>query len=153
MTTATAPSHTPLRAAGHSHHPNYVAIFIWLVILTVIEVSIPELVHINGKGHDRLTPSVLAPDAFQGEGVDQSVKTAAASMAPSERFQTSGWAMRIGVLAVLAIIKAALVGAFFMHLRFDGWKLNVILAMPTALIVFIIIMLAPDVAVDWPQLY
>lgn len=153
MSTAAATSHAAAPAAGHSHHPNYIAIFIWLVILTVIEVSIPELVHINGKGHDRLTPSVLAPTAFQEDGVDEAVKQAAASMAPSERFQAAGWAMRIGVLSILAIIKTALVGAFFMHLRFDGWKLNFILAMPTALFVFIIIMLAPDIAVDWPQLY
>lgn len=152
MTTATAAS-IPSHAAGHSHHPNYVAIFIWLVILTFIEVSIPELVHIKGVGHDRLTPSVLAPDAYQEEGVDEAVKDAAAAMAPSERFQTAGWAMRIGVLAVLALIKAALVGAFFMHLRFDGWKLNAILAVPTALFVFIIIMLTPDVAWQWPKLY
>ncbi len=153
MTTAVASSHRAEHAQGHSHHPNYIAIFIWLVILTVIEVSIPELVHINGRGHDPFTPSVLAPDAFQGDGVNESVKAAAASMAPSERFQAAGWATRIGVLSILALIKAALVGAFFMHLRFDGWKLNLILAMPTALFVFIIIMLAPDVAVDWPQLY
>lgn len=153
MTTAVASSHAAEAAHGHSHHPNYIAIFIWLVILTVIEVSIPELVHITGIGHDALTPSVLAPDAFQEPGVDEAVRQAAASMAPSERFQATGWAMRIAVLAVLALIKAALVGAFFMHLRFDGWRLNVILAMPTALFVFIIIMLAPDVAVNWPQLY
>lgn len=152
MTTATAAAISD-HGAGHSHHPNYVAIFIWLIILTAIEVCIPELVHIQGVGHNPHTPSVLAPDAYQGEEVDPAVRDAAAAMAPSERFQTSGWAMRIGVLAVLAVIKAALVGAFFMHLRFDGWKLNAILAVPTALFVFIIVMLSPDIALQWPQLY
>ncbi|GEM_PF-3770655 len=152
MTTATAAS-IPTHASGHSHHPNYIAIFIWLVILTFIEVSIPELVHIKGVGHDPMTPSVLAPDAYQGADVDKNVQQAALAMAPTERFQASGWAMRIGVLAVLALIKAAMVGAYFMHLRFDGWKLNMILAAPTALFVFIIIMLTPDIAWQWPQLY
>lgn len=151
MTTATASlsGHT----VGHSHHPNYIAIFIWLVILTAIEVSIPELVHITGIGHDPFTPSVLAPTAYQEPGVPQAVQEAAAAMAPSERFKASGWAMRIVVLAVLALIKAALVGAFFMHLRFDGWRLNLILAAPTAMFVFIIVILTPDIAWQWPQLY
>lgn len=140
-------------AAGHSHHPNYVAIWVWLIILTAIEVSIPEFLHIPGRGVDPNVPVVLPADAYQGEEVPADIREAAASMAPSERFAIAGWTVRIVSLTVLAIIKMALVGVFFMHLKFDGWKLNAILAAPTALFIFIIIMLTPDVAWQWPQLY
>jgi len=140
-------------AASHSHHPNYVAVWVWLIILTAIEVSIPEFIHIPGKGIDPMVPVVLAVDTYDDASVAPEVKEAARDMAPSERFRPNGWAVRIIALAVLAIIKMALVGVFFMHLKFDGWQLNTILAAPTALFIFIIIILTPDVAWHWPHVY
>ena len=158
MTTTTA--HPPV--APHAHHPNYMAVFIWLVVLTAIEVGIPEFIHIPGAGHDPMLPTVVAPVAAQehGEatepvqaGSEAALAKAAIDLSPNQSHQLQGHRIRVLVLSILAIIKAALVGMFFMHLKLDGWRLNVILAMPTALFIFIIIMLYPDISVHWPQLY
>jgi len=138
--------------AGHAPHPNYIAVFIWLIILTALEVSIPEFVHIRTTGPDPRIPTVSEVTRAEMNSDDPRI-AAAASMAPSERFAAAGWSTKIAVLMVLAVIKAGLVGAFFMHLRFEGWKLNAILAAPTVLFVIIIFLSYWDVGLGWPRLY
>lgn len=145
-------------AAGHrsannakSHHPNYMAVFVWLILLTALEVSIPEFVHIKTVGADPTIPTVSSVTQSDGEAADaDEVTRIKASMAPNERFHAMGWGMKIGILAFLAIVKAVLVAMFFMHLKFDGWKINVILAVPTILFLVIILLLFPDIGIQWP---
>lgn len=139
---------------GHSHHPNYVLIFVWLVILTAIEVSIPEVIKIPSRGADPQIPTVSQVTRADGEDPNADERTkVAASMAPTDRFHKGGNATKIFALSFLAVVKAGLVGAFFMHLKFDGWKLCVIMATPTVLFGVIMVLTAPDIAIDWPALY
>lgn len=140
---------------GHAPHPNYFAIFIWLVILTAIEVTIPEVVQIKSAGLNTDLPTVVSVEALpavDGYSAEQ-VENAWKNLKPAERSAAMGWGAKIAVLAALAIIKAGLVGAFFMHLKFDGWKLNLIMAVPTVLFLIIILLLFPDIGIDWPSLY
>ncbi len=151
MATAAIASHHGSAHDGGKHHPNYVAIFIWLVILTFIEVSIPEVIHIKTKGPNSALPTVIT--ASDTASYSPELKGAADLIAPHETFEAVPWSVKIGVLAILAVIKAALVGAFFMHMKFDGWKLNFIMAVPTILFLVIIVLLFPDVGIHWPQAY
>ena len=85
------------------HEPNYIAIWIWLAVLTIAEVGIavidiPRIVTVVG-------------------------------------------------LVGMALAKAALVGAYFMHLRFETKTLAAIAITPLFLCVFLLLMLRPDAIV------
>jgi cytochrome c oxidase subunit IV len=97
-----APQHDPHGApAAHvSHKRTYIHIFIWLTVLTAIEVGIV--------------------------------------FAPLNRF------VMISILCALAIVKAALVAMFFMHLRFEKKTLALIVSTPIVLAGILIIGLMPD---------
>ena len=88
-----------MATAAHKH-PNYMAIFWWLAILTVIELAVVFLP--LGK----LTIGVL--------------------------------------LCALALAKAALVAAYFMHLRFETKTLTWIAFTPLAIAILLIFVLMPD---------
>ena len=57
------------------------------------------------------------------------------------------WARLIVVILLvgLAFSKAALVGLYFMHLRFERVTLSLIALTPLILCVFLILMLSPDI--------
>jgi cytochrome c oxidase subunit IV len=86
-------------AAAHKH-PNYMAIFWWLAILTVIELAV-----------------VFAPLTKMTIGV---------------------------LLCALALAKAALVAAYFMHLKFETKTLTWIAFTPLAIAILLIFILMPD---------
>jgi cytochrome c oxidase subunit 4 len=77
---------------------NYIAIFIWLAVLTVLEVG----------------AYFLPP--------------------PSKYF----------ILVPLALAKAALVGLYFMHLRFETRTLGYIAVTPLLIAVLLLVLLIPD---------
>ena len=54
----------------------------------------------------------------------------------------------IVLLVGMALVKAGLVGAYFMHLRFEKPLFVLIVTAPLILAVFIVCMLLPDVAYD-----
>ncbi len=81
-------------------HPNYMAIFWWLAILTVIELAV-----------------VFAPMAKFTIGV---------------------------LLCALALGKAALVAAYFMHLKFEAKTLTWIAFTPLAIATLLVFILLPD---------
>ena len=88
-----------MATAAHKH-PNYMAIFWWLAILTVVELAV-----------------VFAPFTK----------------------------MMIGVLlCALALAKAALVAAYFMHLKFEVKSLTWIAFTPLAIATLLIFVLMPD---------
>ena len=92
-------------ASGHgggyvSHKKTYIKIFIWLTLLTALEVG--------------LAVSSLARPVM------------------------------ITLLCALAIVKAALVAMFFMHLRFERKTLALVVAVPLLLAGILIIGLMPD---------
>jgi cytochrome c oxidase subunit IV len=89
-------------AAGHhvSHKKTYLQIFVWLTVLTAIEVALVYVVH--------------------------------------NRF------VLITLLCALAIVKAALVAMFFMHLRFERKTLALVVLTPILLAGILIIGLMPD---------
>jgi cytochrome c oxidase subunit IV len=92
-------------ASGHgggyvSHKKTYIHIFIWLTVLTAIEVGL-VFAHLN-------------------------------------RF------VLITLLCALAIVKAALVAMFFMHLRFERKTLALVVSVPLLLAAILIIGLMPD---------
>jgi cytochrome c oxidase subunit 4 len=88
-----------MATAAHKH-PNYMAIFWWLTILTVIELGV-----------------VFMPLSKITIGV---------------------------LLCALAIAKAALVAAYFMHLKFETKTLTWIAFTPLAIAVLLIFILMPD---------
>jgi cytochrome c oxidase subunit 4 len=53
-------------------------------------------------------------------------------------------AAKVVLLVVLALTKAALVGLYFMHLRFEKRTLGLIAITPLFLCVFLLFMLLPD---------
>jgi cytochrome c oxidase subunit 4 len=81
-------------------HPNYMAIFWWLAILTVVELGVVFMP--LGK----VTIAVL--------------------------------------LCALALAKAALVAAYFMHLRFETKTLTWIAVTPVVIAILLIFVLIPD---------
>lgn len=94
MSTATTPAHS--ESQPHSAHPKprtYVMIFIWLAVLTAIEVAVA---------------AVPMPEGIQ-----------------------------IGLLVGIAIIKAALVVLFYMHLRYDSFWYWIILLVPVFFVVLL----------------
>ncbi len=87
---------THSEAKPHAAHPTvktYVMVFIWLTILTAIEVAVA---------------AVAMPEIIQ-----------------------------IGILVVLAVIKAALVVLFYMHLRYDSFWYWIILLVPIFFVVLL----------------
>jgi cytochrome c oxidase subunit 4 len=93
--------HAPATPGGYvSHKRTYLQIFVWLTVLTAIEVGLA----VSG-----LQRTIL-----------------------------------ITVLCALAIIKAALVAMFFMHLRFEKKTLALIVCAPLLLAAILIIGLMPD---------
>lgn len=94
------PPHDATHEAGHDKRP-YIAIFVWLFVLTAIEVSSAYVPH---------------------------------SVFPHEYV--------IPLLLILAVAKAGLVAAYYMHLRYDPRLLTVIFVGPfflALLFAFIII--------------
>ena len=88
-----------MATAAHKH-PNYMAIFWWLAILTVVELAV-----------------VFAPFAKFTIGV---------------------------LLCSLALAKAAMVAAYFMHLKFETKTLTWIAFTPLAIAILLIFILMPD---------
>ena len=88
-----------MATAAHKH-PNYMAIFWWLAILTVVELAVVFM------PLSKLTIGVL--------------------------------------LCALALAKAALVAAYFMHLKFETKTLTWIAFTPLAIAILLIFVLMPD---------
>ncbi len=88
-----------MATAAHKH-PNYMAIFWWLAILTVVELAV-----------------VFAPLAKVTIGA---------------------------LLCALALAKAALVAAYFMHLKFETKTLTYIAFTPLVIAILLIFVLMPD---------
>lgn len=88
---------------GHGH-TNYMAIFWWLLGLTIAELAVAQ---------------VHAGPAFP-------------------------YAAKVLLLVGMALSKAALVAAYFMHLRFERTTLSLIAVTPLILCVFLLFMLFPD---------
>ena len=104
--------HEPEEPHGHSermphHKVNYLAIFILLVVLTVVTVAV-AFVHIESE----LTKVLVALS--------------------------------------IASIKAAFVALFFMHLKFEGKLIYLILLVPVFLSVVLVISLIPDIVHGLP---
>ena len=100
-------AHEPEEPHGHSepmpfHKVNYTAIFVLLVVLTVVTVAV-AFVHIERE----LTKVLVA--------------------------------------LTIASIKAAFVALFFMHLKFEGKLIYLILLLPVFLAFVLVISLIPDV--------
>jgi cytochrome c oxidase subunit IV len=87
-------------ATATHKHPNYMAIFWWLTILTVVELGV-----------------VFMPMSKMTIGV---------------------------LLCALALAKAALVAAYFMHLKFETKTLTWIAFTPLAIAILLIFVLMPD---------
>jgi cytochrome c oxidase subunit IV len=103
-------AHDTEHAGDHAHAtPNYIAVFITLFIVTVIEVLVPTLLHLS-----------------QG--------------------------MLIVVLMVMAMFKAALVGLYFMHLKYDHKLLLGIAIVPFILAPIVIGVLAFEGTTAQPPL-
>ena len=91
------------------NHPNYMAIFWVLVVLTVLEVGAAKL--------------YLFREQYEGIG-----------------------AITLILLIAMAIVKALLVAAYFMHLRFEKRTFVIIVSAPLIFAAILIIGLLPDVA-------
>ena len=76
--------------------PNYIMIWLYLFVLTVIEVAAAFLSHIPKH-----------------------------------------WL--IIILVVLAVVKALLVAMYFMHLKFEGWRLRIIFLIPLPLAFILVV--------------
>lgn len=92
---------------GHKH-PNYIRIWVVLIILTVVELVIAQLPHWM-------------------EGTKNILRTT------------------IILLVGLALTKAALVGLYFMHLRFERRTFVLIVTAPLILALVLVFGLLPDV--------
>jgi cytochrome c oxidase subunit IV len=88
-----------MASAAHKH-PNYMAIFWWLAILTVVELGVVFM------------PIGKTPIAV--------------------------------LLCALALVKAALVAAYFMHLKFETKTMTWIAVTPLAIAILLIFVLMPD---------
>jgi cytochrome c oxidase subunit 4 len=95
-----APAHPAPHHGRTHHHPNYIMIFWWLAILTVLEVGVIFM------PLPRMTINVL--------------------------------------LGAFALVKAALVAAYFMHLRFEARTLGLIAVTPLAIATLLIFVILPD---------
>jgi cytochrome c oxidase subunit IV len=90
--------------AGDHQHPNYMAIFYWLAILTVGEIGVVFLPHY-------LPISKLTVGVF---------------------------------LCAFAIVKAAMVAMYFMHLKFETRTLGLIAVTPLAIATLLVFVILPD---------
>jgi cytochrome c oxidase subunit 4 len=95
-----APAHTAPHHGRTHHHPNYIMIFWWLAILTVVEVGV-----------------IFMPIPRMAINV---------------------------LLGAFALVKAALVAAYFMHLRFEARTLGLIAVTPLAIAILLIFVILPD---------
>src|SRR5262245_31936629 len=95
-----APAHTAPRPGRTHHHPNYLMIFWWLAVLTVLEIAVIFM------PIPKMTINVL--------------------------------------LGVMALTKAVLVAAYFMHLRFEVRTLGLIAVTPLAIAILLIFVILPD---------
>jgi len=95
-----ASAHTAPHHGRTQHHPNYLMIFWWLAILTVLEVGLIFM------PIPKMTINVL--------------------------------------LGAFALAKAALVAAYFMHLRFEVRTLGLIAVTPLAIATLLIFVILPD---------
>ena len=86
-------------------HPNYMAIFVWLGVLTAAEIGVT--------------------------------------------FLPLGKMLMAVMLVSMALAKAILVAAYFMHLKFEKRTLAIIAIVPLILCVFLLLMLVPDVHWVW----
>jgi cytochrome c oxidase subunit 4 len=89
-----------MQTAEHKH-PNYVAIWVWLAVLTVVEVGVAFISHL---------PKL----------------------------------MLMLILVALALWKAFLVAAYFMHLKFEPWKLRSIFIIPMPLAVILVLVVITE---------
>jgi cytochrome c oxidase subunit IV len=90
--------------AGDHKHPNYMAIFYLLAVLTVGEIGVVFLPHY-------VPISKLAVGAF---------------------------------LCAFAIVKAALVAMYFMHLKFETRTLGLVAVTPLAIATLLVFVILPD---------
>jgi cytochrome c oxidase subunit IV len=90
--------------AGEHKHPNYMAIFYWLAILTVGEIGVVFLPHYIG---------------------------------------ISKFAVAV-LLCGFAIVKAAMVAMYFMHLKFETRTLGLIAITPLAIATLLVFVIFPD---------
>src|SRR5262249_32628386 len=88
---------------GHDH-PNYMAIFWILLVMTIAELA---------------TAAIPTGGAYP-------------------------YPLKVALLVGMALGKAALVAAYFMHLRFERSTLGLIAVTPLVLCVFLLFMLLPD---------
>jgi cytochrome c oxidase subunit 4 len=65
------------------------------------------------------------------------------------RFQSE--AVNLGVALAIAIAKASLVCLFFMHLKFEGKLIYLILLVPISLCIVLTVALIPDIVMSDPQ--
>ena len=105
-TTITNEPHGHTEPTPH-HKVNYVAIFVLLVLLTVVTVAVAFL-HLHSE--------------FQ----------------------------KVLVALSIASVKAAFVALYFMHLKFEGKLIYLILAVPVFLCVVLVISLIPDIVHGLP---
>ena len=54
------------------------------------------------------------------------------------------WELGTTVAVIIALLKASLVGTFFMHLKYEGKFTRFVALFPVALLVFLILMMLPD---------
>ena len=92
-----------------NNHPNYMAIFWVLVVLTVLEVGAAQLYSYR--------------EQFEGIGL-----------------------IALILLLSMAIVKALLVAAYFMHLRFENRTFVLVVSAPLIFAVILVLGLLPDVA-------
>ena len=92
-------------------HPNYIKIWVVLMVLTVLEVAAAYLPGLN------MTREV--------EGIHY---------------------ITIALLLGMAFVKAGLVAAYFMHLKFEQKNFVLIVSFPLVLACVLVILLLPDVA-------
>lgn len=84
-----------METAEHKH-PNYIAIWVWLAVLTVVEVGVAFMSHFP-----KLTLMLI--------------------------------------LIALAIWKAWLVALYFMHLKFERWRLRLVFLVPMPLAAIVVL--------------
>jgi caa(3)-type oxidase subunit IV len=90
--------------AGEHKHPNYMAIFYWLAVLTVGEIGVVFL-------PDYISMTKLAVGVF---------------------------------LCAFAIVKAAIVAMYFMHLKFETRTLGLIAITPLIIATLLVFVILPD---------
>ena len=106
-TAVTATPHEPEEPHGHTvptphHKVNYLAIFLLLIVLTVVTVVVAFL-HLQSE------------------------------------------LQKVLVALTIASVKAAFVALYFMHLKFEGKLIYLILLVPVFLCIVLVISLIPDV--------